>query len=58
MWKDPIVDEIHKIRQKHAQKFDFDLKAIYDDLKKQEKKSDIPTVALPVKRLQLDETDS
>ncbi len=58
MWKDPIVEEIHKIRQKHARKFNFDLKTIYDDLKQQEKKSDIPTVALPVKRLQLDETDS
>lgn len=39
MWHDPIVDEIHKIREEHAQKFNFDLKSIYGDLKKREKKA-------------------
>ena len=58
MWHDPIVDEIHKIREEHAQKFNFDLKSIYDDLKKQEKKSGIQTVSLPIKQLQIEGTDS
>jgi len=51
MWRDPIVEEIHKIREKHAQKFYFDLKAIYRDIKQQEKKSNIQTESLPIKRL-------
>lgn len=58
MWQDPIVDEIHKIREKHAQRFNFDLKAIYEDLKEQEKKSGYKTVSLPLKRLQYEKTNS
>ena len=33
MWKDPIVEEIHKIRQEYAKKFNFDPQAIFNDLK-------------------------
>ncbi len=58
MWHDPIVDEIHKIRKEHAKKFNFDLKSIYVDLKEREKKSGIQTVSLPIKRLQIEGTDS
>ncbi len=58
MWHDPIVDKIHKIREQHVRKFNYNLKAIYDDLKQQEKKSDIQTVSLAVKRLQVDKSDS
>jgi len=58
MWHDPIVHKIHKIREEHAQKFNFDLKSIYDDLKEQEKKSGIQTVSLPIKQLQIEGTDS
>jgi len=54
MWHDPIVDEIHMIREEHAQKFKFNLKSIYDDLKEREKKSGIQTLSLPIKRLQID----
>jgi len=39
MWEDPIVEKTHKIREKHSDKFNFDLQAIYNDLKAQEKKS-------------------
>jgi len=58
MWHDPIVDEIHQIREEHAQKFNFDLKSIYGDLKEREMKSGIQTVSLPIKRLQIEGTDS
>lgn len=58
MWHDPIVDKIHIIREQHARKFNYNLKAIYDDLKQQEKNSDIQTVSLAVKRLQVDKSDS
>ena len=39
MWKDPIVEEVRKTREAHAKKFNYDLQAIYKDLKKREKAS-------------------
>jgi len=38
MWKDPIVEEVRKIREKHAAKFKYNLDAICRDLKQQERK--------------------
>jgi len=38
MWNDPIIEELHQIRQAHAAKFNYDLKAIYDDFKRSEEK--------------------
>ena len=48
MWKDPIVDEIRKAREAHAARFDYDLKAIYCDLKQQEKNSGRTFVSYPL----------
>ena len=39
MWKDEIVEEVRKNREAYAAQFNFDLQAIYDDLKKAERKS-------------------
>jgi len=50
MWKDEIVEEIRKIRDAHAQKFNYDLKAIYLDLKEEERKSDMKFVSLTRKK--------
>jgi hypothetical protein len=36
MFNDPIVDEVRKHRQQHAAKFNYDLDAIYKDLKEKE----------------------
>ena len=36
MWNDPIVEEVRKVRNDHAKKFNYDLKAIAADLKKQQ----------------------
>lgn len=36
---DPIVDEIHKIREAYLEKFDHDMNAIYRDLKDSEQQS-------------------
>ncbi len=36
MWKDPIVEEIRKHRDEYAKKFNYDLSAIFDDLRKKE----------------------
>jgi hypothetical protein len=32
MWRDPIVDEIHRIRDEQAKKFCYDLHAICEDI--------------------------
>lgn len=39
MKNDPIVEEIHKIREAYAAKFNFDLDAIFADLKAKERQS-------------------
>lgn len=36
MLNDEVVDEVRAIRAAHAAKFGYDLRAIYDDLKKSE----------------------
>ena len=36
MMNDEIVEEVRAIREAHAAKFNFDLRAIYEDLKKSE----------------------
>ena len=51
MWKDPIVEEVRKDREEHAARFGHDLKAIYDDLKETEKRSNRRVVKLTPKRL-------
>lgn len=50
MWKDEIVEEIRNIREEHAKKFNYDLRAMYLDLKEDELKSDLKFVAPPRKR--------
>ena len=39
MGKDPIVEEVRKIRQQHAKRFNYDLRAIVDDLRKLQEQS-------------------
>ena len=36
---DPIVEEIHKIRKEYAEKFDFDVDAMFRDLQKKQTES-------------------
>jgi hypothetical protein len=36
MWEDPIVEEVHRTREKLAAEFDFDVKAIFADLRKRQ----------------------
>ena len=49
---DPIVDEIRRIREAQAAKFNFDLDAIFRDLKLKERRSDRPIVHLKPKRIE------
>jgi hypothetical protein len=50
MSKDPIVEEVRRIREEHAARFGYDLRAIYDDLKQTERRSGRKIVSLPAKR--------
>ena len=36
MWEDPIVAEVHRTRQKLAAAFNFDVKAIFADMRKRQ----------------------
>lgn len=36
---DPIVEEIHKIREEYAAKFDYDVDAMFEDLREKQSKS-------------------
>jgi hypothetical protein len=38
-WSDPIVDEVRRSRDTYAARFNYDLRAIYLDLKEQEERS-------------------
>lgn len=50
MWIDPIVEEVRKVREEHAAKFNYDLERILKDLKEQEQASGLKVVSLPPKR--------
>jgi hypothetical protein len=41
---DPIVDEVRRIRDAHAARFNYDLDAIFQDIKEREKKSGLKFV--------------
>ena len=49
--KDPIVEEVRRVREAHAKQFNYDLDAICEDLRKPEKTSGHPTVSLSPKRV-------
>lgn len=46
MWKDEIVEEIHQIREAYAKSFNYDLDAIFEDLRKKEAESGREVVSL------------
>jgi hypothetical protein len=49
MWQDTIVAEIRAVRQAHAEKCAFDLRAMDADLKQEERKSRRKVVSFPAK---------
>ena len=44
---DPIVDEVRRVRDAHAASFNYDLDAIFQDIKEQERKSGLQFVSYP-----------
>ena len=49
MWTDEIVEEIHRIREEYAKSFNYDLDAIFADLRKKEAESGREVVNLSQK---------
>jgi hypothetical protein len=47
MINDPIIDEIRRERQEHAERFDNDLRRICTELRRQERESDRLFISLP-----------
>jgi len=41
---DPIVDEVRRVRDAHAARFNYDLDAIFQDIKERERKSGLEFV--------------
>lgn len=52
MWKDEIIEEVRKVRDEYAARFDYELDAIYKDIKKQENQSERQIVSLPSKKVE------
>jgi hypothetical protein len=46
-WEDPIVEEVRKVRDAYAKRFNYDLDAIYRDLKAKERQSGRVVVPCP-----------
>ncbi len=51
MWNDPIVEEVRAARNAHAEKFNYDLKSIAADLKKQQINGKRKVVTLSPKKV-------
>ena len=50
-WRDPIVEEIRKIREEHAARFNYDVRAIGEDLMKRQHESGHRIVSLSPRRV-------
>jgi len=50
-WEDPIVEEVRKARDAYAKRFNYDLDAIYRDLKQKERRSGRVVVPCPAKKV-------
>ena len=51
MQDDPIVEEVRRVREAYAAKFNYDLGAIFQDLKRQERESGRTFVTFPPRRI-------
>ncbi len=52
MWKDPIVEEVRKVRDSYARKFNYDIGAICDNLRREERASRRKFISHPPRRVE------
>jgi hypothetical protein len=57
-WQDPIVEEVRRARDAYAKQFNYDLDAIYRDLKAKERQSRQRVVPCPPKCQQASDQQS
>ena len=50
MWRDEILEEIYSIREEHARAFNYDLKAICDDLRRRQTASGRTIISKPLRQ--------
>ncbi len=50
MYKNKILEEIHKYREEYAKSFDYNLNAMFRDLRKKQNAHSHKVVKLPIKR--------
>lgn len=50
MWKDEILEEIYRYREEYARSFDYDLDAIFRDLRNKQNAHKQRVVTLPIQR--------
>jgi hypothetical protein len=50
MWRDEILEEIYRIREDHAKAFNYDLKAICNDLQKRQAASGRKIISKPLRQ--------
>jgi len=50
MWKDPIVQEVRRVREAHAAQFGYDIRAIVEDARKRQKTSKHRVVSFVTKK--------
>jgi hypothetical protein len=50
MWEDPIVAEVRRVREQLAAKFNYDVHAIFEDMRKREALRSSNLVSPPPKR--------
>jgi hypothetical protein len=53
---DTIVDEVRRIRDAHGARFNYDLEAIFRDIKEQEKNSGRKFVSFPPRKVETKQT--
>ena len=52
-WRDEIIEEIRKIREEHAARFNNDVRAMVEDLRKRQQEGGRKVVSFPPRRPQV-----
>jgi hypothetical protein len=56
-WNDEIVEEVRRVRQEHAKKFDYDISAICADIRRKQDESGRKVVSLESRGKRGDKSD-
>ena len=56
-WNDEIVDEVRRVRNEYAEKFNYDISAICADIRRKQAESKHKVVSLEQKEIEKQESD-